>query len=114
MTDKLKWSFIIGFIIAQTLDMLSTLKALKNPMAYEVNPLLNWFLGMGYNYALVVILFMIFMTAFIVITILIFDWIREEAGNYFVDIGLKCFYVVGILYLVIYRIIFIVIPNFRI
>ena len=112
MTNKLKWTFIIGFIIAQTLDMLSTLKALKNPLAYEVNPLLNWFLGMGINYAVVVIVFMMLVTALIVISILIFDWLREEAGNQYMDIGLKCFYVVGILYLVIYRIIFIVIPNF--
>lgn len=112
--DKLKWTFIIGFIIAQILDMLSTLKALKNPMAYETNPVMNWLMGLGFNYALVVILFMLVVTGFVIGAVLVFDWLNEDVGNHYIDFGLKCFYLVGILYLVIFRIIFIVIPNFGI
>ena len=110
--ENLKWSFIIGFVIVQVLDTISTIKALKRPDTYEVNPFLNWFMGLGMNYAVAIIIYMLVMTILVVGSVLLIDYYRQDVGNRALDFGMGCFYVIGILYLVIYRFIFIVIPNF--
>ena len=101
-------TFLITLGAVQLLDAVSTVMALsKNSSHYENNPFISFLISKFQNIAWVVFGYEALSFLLIVGLVYLFEWAMRNFR-----VSLMMFYVFGFLYLVLYRLLFIVIPNF--
>jgi hypothetical protein len=103
--------FLWTFTTTQILDTVSTIIALQKPYTYEVNPILNTLMAIG-NRTFILIMYQAIMT--LLMWLLILHWEKTFGSTWISNYSLNVVCVFGILYLGLYRLIFIIIPNLRV
>lgn len=103
--------FLWTFTATQIADTVSTIIALKGQYTYEANPILNALIALG-NRTFILIMYQAIMT--LLMWLLILNWEKAFGNTWISNYSLNVVCVFGILYLGLYRLIFIIIPNLRV